>query len=103
MMVERYLMNSKQLKVIFLLVDIRHEPSLNDKNMYDWIVYHGFMPVIIATKLDKIKRSQVAKHIKMIKESLGATSETKIFPFSSLTKQGKDEIWAYIETVCELS
>ena len=102
MMVERYLMNSKQLKVIFLLVDIRHEPSLNDKNMYDWIVYHGFMPVIIATKLDKIKRSQVAKHIKMIKESLGATSETKIFPFSSLTKQGKDEIWAYIETVCEL-
>src|SRR5690554_3005357 len=85
-MVDRYLMNSKQLKAIFLLIDIRHEPSQNDKNMYDWIVYHGFLPVIIATKLDKIKRSQIAKHIKMIKEGVGAVPETKIFPFSSLTK-----------------
>lgn len=101
-MVEGYLMSSKQLKVIFLLIDIRHEPSQNDKNMYDWIVYHGFLPVIVATKLDKIKRSQVQKHIKMIKEGLEAGSETKIFPFSSLTKQGKDEIWNYIESVCEL-
>lgn len=102
-MVDRYLTSSKQLKLIFLLVDIRHEPSQNDKMMYEWIVYHGFSPVIIATKLDKIKRSQIAKHIKMIKESLGTGSETKIFPFSSLTKQGKDEIWEYIEYVCGLS
>lgn len=99
-MVDRYLMNSKQLKIIFLLIDIRHEPSQNDKNMYEWIVYHGFSPVIIATKLDKIKRSQIVKHIKMIKESIGASSETKIIPFSSVTKQGKDEIWDYISQVC---
>lgn len=102
-MVERYLMNSKQLKVIFLLIDIRHEPSANDKNMYEWIVYHGFMPVIVATKLDKLKRSQVAKHVKMIKTGIGAGPETKIFPFSSVTKQGRDEIWDYIEYSCGLS
>jgi len=98
-MVERYLMSSKQLKLIFLLIDIRHEPSQNDKNMYEWILFHGFMPVIIATKMDKINRSQIAKHIKMIKEGLGASSETKIFPFSSLSKQGKDELWNYIVSV----
>ncbi len=102
-MVERYLMGSKQLKLIFLLIDIRHEPSGNDKNMYEWIMYHGFMPVIIATKLDKINRSQIAKHIKMIKEGLGASPETKIFPFSSLTKQGKEELWDYIVNVGGLS
>lgn len=102
-MVERYLMSSKQLKQIFLLIDIRHEPSQNDKNMYEWIVYHGFSPVIIATKMDKIKRSQISKHIKMIKEGIGAKSETKIFPFSSLTKQGKDEIWDYIVDLCGLA
>ena len=85
------------------MVDIRHEPSQNDKNMYEWIVYHGLIPVIIATKMDKIKRSQIAKHIKIVKEGIGAGPETKIFPFSSLTKQGKDEIWHYIEEVCDLS
>lgn len=98
--VEGYLMGSKQLKLVFLLIDIRHEPSNNDKIMYDWIVYHGFSPVIVATKLDKLKRSQVQKHIEMIREGIGTGSETKIFPFSSLTKQGKDEIWEYIDSVC---
>jgi GTP-binding protein len=102
-MVEGYLMTSKQLKLVFLLIDIRHEPSQNDISMYQWIVYHGFMPVIIATKMDKLKRSQIAKHVKMIREGLGAGAETKIFPFSSLTKQGKDGVWAYIEDVCGLS
>lgn len=101
-MIERYLNKSKQLKVIFLLVDIRHEPSQNDKMMYEWIVYHGFKPVIIATKLDKISRNQMAKNIKIIRESLGAGSEIKIIPFSSVTKQGKEEIWDYITEVCGL-
>ncbi|NLJ96576.1 MAG: YihA family ribosome biogenesis GTP-binding protein [Clostridiales bacterium] len=101
-MVENFLMNSKQLKAIFLLIDIRHEPSMNDKNMYDWIVYHGFLPVIVATKLDKIRRSQIQKHIKMIKDGLGAGPDTKIFPFSSLTKQGKEEILEYIDLICQV-
>jgi GTP-binding protein len=102
-MVERYLMGSKQLKLIFLLIDIRHEPSQNDINMYEWIVYHGFMPIIVATKLDKINRSQTAKNVKIIRQGIGVDEKTKIFPFSSLTKQGKDEIWDYIIDVCGLS
>lgn len=98
-MIEKYLKTSKQLKIIFLLVDIRHDPSANDRNMYEWIVYHGFEPVIIATKLDKISRSQVDKHIKAIRKGLNATPQTKIIPYSSLTKQGKEEIWDCIENV----
>lgn len=57
-MIENYLKTSKQLKAVMLLIDIRHEPSANDRNMYEWIVYNGYKPVIIATKLDKINRSQ---------------------------------------------
>ena len=92
-MIEGYLKKSKQLRCIFLLVDIRHEPSENDKNMYDWIVYHGFEPVIIATKLDKINRSQIAKQVKVLRMGLGLPKETKLIPFSAETKQGRDEIW----------
>lgn len=96
-MIERYLHASTQLKAVFLLIDIRHEPSANDKMMYKWIVEQGYEPVIIATKLDKIKRSQVQKHVKMLKEGLGLVPGTKIIPFSSVTKQGRDEIWELIE------
>ncbi len=97
-MIERYLKKSKQLKLVFLLIDIRHEPSANDKNMYEWIEYNGFEPVIIATKLDKINRSQVPKHIKMLRTGLGLKKETILIPFSSETKQGKEEIWEIIES-----
>ena len=97
-LIERYLHGSSQLKAVFLLIDIRHEPSGNDKMMYRWIVDQGFEPVIIATKLDKIKRSQVQKHVKMIRESLALLPGTKVIPFSSSTKQGRDEIWELIET-----
>lgn len=98
-LIERYLQGSKQLKIVFLLIDIRHEPSANDKNMYDWIVYNGFHPIIITTKLDKINRSQKDKHIKMIRTGLNARPGTVILPFSALTKQGRDEIWECIENV----
>ena len=97
-MIERYLKKSKQLKLVFLLIDIRHEPSANDKNMYEWIEYNGFEPIIIATKLDKINRSQVAKHIKMLRTGLGLKKETILIPFSAETKQGKEEIWEVIES-----
>lgn len=104
-MIERYLKTSKQLKVIFLLIDIRHEPSQNDKNMYDWIVYNGYNPVIIATKADKINRSQLQKHLKMIREGLNVVKGTEILPFSSLSKQGREEILnlvdRYMEEECE--
>ena len=96
-MIERYLKKSSQLKLIFLLVDIRHEPSQNDKDMYDWIVHNGFMPIVIATKLDKINRSQIAKQSKLIRTSLGMPKEGILIPFSAETKQGRDEIWQKIE------
>ncbi len=96
-LIERYLHGSGQLKAVFLLIDIRHEPSSNDRLMYSWIVEQGYEPVIIATKLDKIKRSQVQKHVKMIKEALSLVPGTKVIPFSSSTKQGRDEIWEMIE------
>lgn len=91
-MIERYLHKSRMLKAIFLLIDIRHAPSKNDIDMYEWILANGYEPIIIATKLDKIKRSQVQKNIKVIREILGVTSKTKILPFSAQTKQGRDEI-----------
>ncbi len=96
-MIERYLQSSKQLKVIFLLIDIRHEPSQNDKNMYEWIVYNGYNPVIIATKADKINRSQIQKHLKMVRTGLDVVEGTEIIPFSSLSKQGRDEILTVVD------
>ena len=101
-MIERYLHGSSQLREVFLLIDIRHEPSANDRLMYQWIVDQGYEPVIIATKLDKIKRSQVQKHVKMLKEGLGLVPGTTVIPFSSVTKQGRDEIWELIEKDCEI-
>jgi len=96
-MIERYLKKSKMLKCIFLLIDIRHDPSANDKLMYDWIVSNGYKPVIIATKLDKLKRSQIQKHVKMVREGLGLAKEDILIPFSAETKQGRDEIWDMVE------
>ena len=101
-MIERYLKSSKQLKLVLLLIDIRHDPSKNDKNMYDWIVYNGYEPVIIATKADKIKRSQLQKQIKAIKVGLQTSANTPIIPFSAVTKDGRDEIYDVIEKACLL-
>ena len=102
-MIEGYLHNSKELRTVFLLVDIRHKPSANDKQMYDWICHNGYEPVIIATKLDKLKRSQVAKSLKEIRIGLGLPKEGKILPFSAETKQGRDEIWALIDELTGLA
>ena len=96
-MIEKYLKKSSMLKAVFLLIDIRHEPGNNDKYMYDWVVHNGYEPIIIATKLDKIKRSQVQKNVKIIKEKLQVKPGTKVIPFSSETKQGRDELWALID------
>ncbi len=97
-LIEKYLHGSQQLKAVFLLIDIRHDPGNNDKMMYKWVVDQGFKPIIIATKLDKINRSQVQKHLKMIRQGLQVLPGTTILPFSSLTKQGREEIWDYIDT-----
>lgn len=96
-LIERYLHGSKQLRAVFLLIDIRHEPSANDKRMYEWIVYNGYDPIIIATKLDKINRSQIQKHLKMVRAGLNVKPKTAVLPFSALTKQGREEIWEQME------
>ncbi len=100
-MIERYLHRSTQLKAVFLLIDIRHEPSANDRQMYDWILAQGYKPIIIATKLDKISRSQIQKHVKMIKEGLQAEKDTVLIPYSAQTKQGRDEIYELLEHLLE--
>lgn len=100
-MIERYLRNSKQLKAVFLLIDIRHEPSSNDRNMYEWILANGYQPIIIATKSDKINRSQLQKHVKMIREGLSAEKGTEMIPFSAESKQGRDEIYELIQNLLQ--
>ena len=100
-LIERYLHESKQLKCVFLLIDIRHDPSKNDQEMYDWIIHQGYNPVIIATKLDKINRSQIQKQVKAIRVGLGVVEGTVIIPFSATSKQGRDEIWEYMDTMIE--
>ena len=96
-MIENYLHKSKQLRAVFLLIDIRHEPSGNDKIMYDWILQQGYAPIIIATKLDKISRGQVAKQVKLIKEALSVKKGTVVIPFSAETKQGREEIYEILD------
>ena len=98
-MVQRYLHKSSVLKCVFLLIDIRHEPSENDKTMYEWIIYNGFHPVVIATKMDKLKRSQVEKQVKLLRTGLGMEKEDILIPFSAETKQGREEIWELIEKI----
>ena len=95
-MIERYLHTSKNLRAVFLLIDIRHEPSANDCQMYEWILHNGFQPIIIATKLDKLKRSQVQKNLKILREGLRLEKDAVVIPFSAETKQGRDEIWELI-------
>ena len=95
-MIERYLHSSKKLKAVFLLVDIRHDPSANDKQMYQWMRHYGYHPIIIATKLDKINRSQIQKQVKLIRNGLGMEKDDVIIPFSAASKQGREEIWALI-------
>lgn len=98
-LIERYLQNTGELRAVFLLIDIRHDPSANDKTMYDWIVHNGYEPIIIATKVDKLKRSQVPKHVKALKEGLALRPGTAVIPFSAETKQGREEIWELAESL----
>ena len=100
-MIDGYLHQSKVLRLVFLLVDVRHKPNQNDIQMYEWCVNYGFNPIIIATKSDKIKRSQLQKQIKQIKDALQVVDGTPVIPFSALNKSGRDEIWEYIDMLYE--
>ena len=96
-MIEDYLHKSKKLRAVFLLIDIRHAPSANDRLMYEWIGRQGYAPIIIATKLDKINRSQIMKQVKLIRDGLHAQKETLIIPYSAVTKQGREEIYELLD------
>lgn len=98
-MIDRYLHGSKKLRAVFLLVDMRHAPTANDRQMFDWITANGFAPVVIATKKDKLKPSQVQKALKLVRETLTERKDLTIFPFSSVTKEGLDDIWGYIRNL----
>ena len=98
-MIERYITTSPTLKLICLLVDIRHEPTENDKLMYDWIKYHGYKVLLILTKADKLKRSVLNKHIKMIEKALKVADEDMIVAFSSETKQVREEVYEIIDNM----
>ena len=100
-MVENYLHRSRRLRAVFLLIDIRHAPSENDRIMYDWIWGQGYQPIIIATKLDKINRSQIQKQINLIRTTLKAGQDVLILPFSAQTKQGRDEIYEILDDIIE--
>lgn len=93
-MVERYLRDSKQLKRVFLLVDSRHAPSENDRLMFDWIVSNGFRPVVVATKGDKLKRSEKEKNKSIIRKGLNMLPEDTLIMTSSSKKEGIEEVWA---------
>ena len=101
-MIENYLHTSHNLKAVFLLIDIRHDPSANDRQMYEWILHNGYEPIIIATKLDKLKRSQVQKNLKAIREGLQLKKGTTVIPYSAETKQGRDEIWELFSPISEV-
>ena len=100
-MIEKYLVTSEQLAAVFLLLDIRHRPNANDKQMFDWIQYMGYQAIVIATKADKIKRSQLPGQLRQMKEELKADEDTIIIPFSALTKQGREDIWDLMDQVIE--
>ncbi len=96
-MIEKYLRRSQQLKAVFLLIDIRHDPSANDRDMYEWIVHNGFEPIIIATKSDKISRGQIDKHLKAIRVGLKTRPGTIMIPFSSLNKNGLEKVYEVLD------
>ena len=108
-MIENYLHSSKMLETVFLLVDARHEPSANDVMMFDWIVAAGFTPYVIATKSDKLKRSQVAKQMAMIRRTIkeksaaGRDVSFQVIPFSGLNKAGREDIYDILESFLKCS
>lgn len=100
--INTYLENRENLREIFLLVDIRHEPTDLDKMMYDYILHSGFSGIVIATKADKIKKSQYQKHVSIIRKKLGVEDVKDIFVFSSQSKINKDLVCNKISNILNI-
>lgn len=98
-MIETFLKVRNQLKEVVLLVDIRHEPGINDQQMYDWIKSYNYTGYVIATKADKLSRSQQIKCISVIKKALNIEDKNLIFPLSATSKAGVEEVWTLFEKI----
>ena len=96
-MIENYLQKRQCLAGIILLIDIRHEPGKNDIMMYDWLKHYGYNIIIAATKSDKLNRSQIPKHLSVIKKTLGLSEQDKLIAFSGTAKTGVSELWTEID------
>lgn len=99
-MIDTYLSNRYNLIQVIQLVDSRHKPTRDDITMIDWIRSFGYKPIIIATKLDKLKKSQIEDNLTEIYNTLSLDDESILFPFSSETREGKDEVLDFIEDIC---
>ena len=99
--IEEYFLHSEKLRFVCLLLDIRHTPMASDQKMFSWLVAHDIPVLVIATKADKIKRSQLPGQLRQMKEELKADEDTIIIPFSAVTKQGREDIWDLMDQVIE--
>jgi GTP-binding protein len=102
-MVEKYMEERDTLKLILLVVDLRHPPTANDKMMFDWLKHYDLPLCVVATKADKIPKTRWPKHIKIMKQELGVLPGDNFIPFSSEIGLGKDELWALIESYSQLN
>lgn len=102
-MIENYLMNREPLKLVILLVDLRHPPTALDRSMYDWLSHYGIPLCVVGTKADKLSRSQLPKHTKQVRETLGMPKGQPLVLFSSETGAGRDELWSIIEQAADLT
>ena len=100
-MINKYLTGSKALKAIMQLVDLRHEPSALDRQMFEWIRGSGIPYIIVATKLDKIPKTKVEAHKNIIRSAFKIDESTPIYAFSALSKSGREEIWGAIDKLLE--
>lgn len=91
-MMEQYLINRPELKKVVILVDCRHKPTGDDIMMYEWIKHYGYEVIVVATKKDKLTKSELQRSAKVIKETLKLGKEDKLLFFSSLKKEGKEEL-----------
>ena len=98
-MMESYLANRDNLRCVIQLVDIRHQPSAQDVQMYQWLQHYGLDGVVVATKADKISRNQFRSQMNMIRKTLGMAPDDIILPVSSLKKSGYEELWSVIEQI----
>lgn len=100
-MMEEYFQNRPQLKKVIQLVDIRHVPSAQDVQMYNYLKHYGLDGIVVATKADKVSRNEMQKSISVIRKALEMNKEDKIIPISSLKRNGHEELLKEIDNILE--